>query len=273
MAKKPGKVDRIFAMASPIEEGADVKDFQEALNKQFEHFKIERHITADGQFGGQTMKATRQVAYMAGAGRNNLKALKRGRVTASVQRLVRGRRDKTGWEKLATKRRARYRKRLRKQSAPEPGKKVMAWARKHEGITESPAGSNWGPQIGEWIKFTGYDFPVYWCGCFACYGVVKVGGAKIPNRIRLGYTGYIVADARADTNGLTEVVFDNARAGDIAVYNFDHIGLVQSVSNGTLHAVEGNTSSGEGGSQSNGGGVFARVRNRSDVVLIARPKY
>ena len=81
-------------------------------------------------------------------------------------------------------------------------KDAVAWARKKIGTTESPAGSNWGPEIGEWIKYTGYSGPVYWCGCFVCYAVVNIGGANIPNRIRLGYHLNIVADAKAGVNGL-----------------------------------------------------------------------
>lgn len=153
------------------------------------------------------------------------------------------------------------------------GKAAVAWGMRKVGITESPPESNWGPEIGQWIKYTGYSGPVYWCGCFACYAVVKVGKAAVPNRIRLGYTGYIVQDARANVNGLRAVSFADARPGDILVYDFDHIGVFRSISGSTVYTVEGNTSPGSSGHQSNGGGVWDRIRSTSDVLCVARPEW
>ena len=48
----------------------------------------------------------------------------------------------------------------------------------------------------------------------------------------------------------------------------DHIGLVVSPpeSGSAFHTVEGNTSSGSAGSQSNGDGVYQRTRYVSDVI-------
>jgi hypothetical protein len=193
--------------------------------------------------------------------------------------LIRGDRKRSRLERLAATRRRGYLRRLRKRYRRGPGEQVLEWAKAQIGTTESPDGSNWGPQIGEWIKFTGYTWAsvkssVYWCGCFACYAVVKVGGAKIPTRIRLGFAGYIIADAKAGVNGLTAVPFQNARAGDLVTFwGGEHIGVVEKVDGDTLYTIEGNTSSADGGSQSNGGGVFARQRKRSDVDVIARPSY
>ena len=65
------------------------------------------------------------------------------------------------------------------------------------------------------IQFTGYTGPVFWCGCFACWVVCKLGGAKIPNRIRMGYAPYITADAQAGANGFTAVPVVAAQPGDI----------------------------------------------------------
>lgn len=270
MAKKP---HRRLTLASPVESGEDVTGLQEALDRRYNHFRIDKEVARDGEFGKQSFQATKEIAIAMGAGRENLKALKAGRASVSVQSLIRGTRKKTRWERVLASARSPYRKKLRKRYDKTSGQKVMAWAKKQVGTTESPAGSNWGPQIGEWIKYTGYTGPVFWCGCFACYGVCNIGKAKIPVRIRLGYTGYITADANAGVNGLTAVPFSSARAGDIVVYSFDHIGLVDRVDGDTLYTVEGNTSSGSSGSQSNGGGVFARVRSRADVVTIARPNY
>lgn len=70
--------------------------------------------------------------------------------------------------------------------------------------------------------------------------------------------------------------------GDIAFFQFrkdlsypQHVGIVVSVnkSAGTVTTIEGNTSSGVTGSQSNGDGVYKRVRRLSDVMGFGRPDY
>ncbi len=163
--------------------------------------------------------------------------------------------------------------RLAKKQGPAA---AARWAKEQEGISESPAGSNMGPGITSWERFTGYAPPpgVYWCGCFVCAAVVGKGKAKVPSRIRLGYNEYIVQDAQGNRNGLKEVKKENARKGDIAVMNFPHIVLVTGPpSGGYLPTAEGNTSPDDAGSQFNGGCVALKRRAMSEVRLVARPKY
>ena len=269
--KKPSSVRRGFNLVSPVEKGTDVKALQRAINQQYDHFKVERRITVDGEFGKQTMAAAHQIAYAMGVGRKNRKALRKHRVTESTQRLIRDRRKKTRWERFATKRRGGYRRKLRKRYDLTPAKMVLDWCRKQEGVSESPAGSNWGPKVGRWIKFTGYTFPVYWCGCFACYALVKIGGAKVGSRIRFGYAPYITADAQAGRNGLRAVSASNARPGRtvLTYWGGQHIGVLATEvdSNGNFKAWEGNTA--KSGSQSNGGSVELQSRNVSDVDCFA----
>ena len=70
-----------------------------------------------------------------------------------------------------------------------------------------------------------------------------------------------------------------AQAGDIVFFQFDadsepdHVGIVK-WNNTTLkylQVIEGNTSSGKAGSQSNGDGVYLRKRSYSLVMGVARP--
>lgn len=71
------------------------------------------------------------------------------------------------------------------------------------------------------------------------------------------------------------------RRGAIAFFDFpdgvhriQHVGLVEKVhTNGTITTIEGNTSSGTRGSQSDGGGVYRRVRSTGPVVVYAYPAY
>lgn len=267
------KVRRGLELTTPYTKGGDVRVLQGQINKHFKHLGVDRRIAEDGDLGPATVSAARQVALAIGVVGKPRKKLRKGRISMSVQRLIRGRK-KTAREAVATKARGKYRKKLRKRYDRSGGEKALAEARKLIGTTEHPDGSNWGGMVEEFIRFTGYTGPVYWCGCFACWCVVKVGGAKIPARIRLGYNGYIVSDAQSHSNGLVAVGFSEARAGDIVTYTFPHIGVVDHVSGGVLHSVEGNTSAqGSSGSQSNGGQVAARTRSSSEVACIARPDY
>ena len=265
------KVHRRLAVTTPYRKGADVKALQGQINDAYRKFSIGRRIAQDGEFGPATLAAARQVALLLGVVGKGRRKSKRGVISQGTQKLIRGRK-RSARERAAAIARKPYRRELRKRYDRTGGKRAVAIARREIGTTENPAGSNWGPKVSQYIKFTGYTFPVYWCGCFVCWCVVNAG-ANIPTRIRLGYTGYITADANANTNGLTAVPFSDARPGDIVVYSFDHIGLVEKVDGDLLYAIEGNTSPGSSGSQSNGGGVFRRVRSRSDVVTIARPNY
>lgn len=170
------------------------------------------------------------------------------------------------------------RKRLKAKS--EGGAKdAVKWAWSQVGTSESPYGSNWGNPIQDWIIYTGYSSPVPWCGCFVAWAAVKVGGAKIPTRVSLGYTPYICSQSASGSNGLTRVDFNDVRAGDLVVFHFGsggakHVGLaVGPFKNGLTDCVEGNTSSSNGGSQDNGGTVAHRQRPVSHVICVARPDY
>jgi hypothetical protein len=52
---------RTFKLTSPHITGPDVSDFQRALNKRFEAWKINRRVVEDGDYGTDTRKAARQV--------------------------------------------------------------------------------------------------------------------------------------------------------------------------------------------------------------------
>ena len=68
-----------------------------------------------------------------------------------------------------------------------------------------------------------------------------------------------------------EQIVDRPVPGDIILYNFGHTGILESAGEETVTAIEGNTSAGEAGSQSDGGGVFRRTRSRKLVTAFIRP--
>jgi cell wall-associated NlpC family hydrolase len=165
--------------------------------------------------------------------------------------------------------------------AGEGPERAVSWALAQVGTIEHPAGSNRGPGITTWQRrWLGSDgFP--WCGAFAGYALEQAGVTGLSPR-RIVFTPAILADARAGANGFEKAVpLTQARRGDLVLFNFpggdavDHVGIVTAPYDPArgLPTVEGNTSSGNAGSQSNGGGVFTRLRPASSIAGIARPRY
>jgi len=73
---------------------------------------------------------------------------------------------------------------------------------------------------------------------------------------------------------------NSLKPGDLVFFDFsgrkvstDHIGIVESVSGDTVVTIEGNTSSGSGGSQANGDGVYRRNRSKRYISAAFRPAY
>lgn len=148
------------------------------------------------------------------------------------------------------------------------------------GVVETPYGSNNGPDVRKYQDATdagGHGFA--WCAAFVCWNLQRAGYnvKQIKNRASVGFflswankMGYVVT---------------RPYRGDLVCYQFDHdnwpdhIGHVERVLSlrpvgyWLLQTIEGNTSSGSSGSQSNGGGVFRRRRlvKRSSVAFIRIP--
>jgi len=145
-------------------------------------------------------------------------------------------------------------------------------AKAEVGTNETPVNKN---KYGKWYGLNGQP----WCAmfvswCFNQAGLSKSVAAQTPK-------GFASCDA-----GLKWFVKKNkivtvgqAKPGDIVFFQFDddpiadHVGIV--VGNNpitkNLTCIEGNTSSGNAGSQSNGDGVYKRKRSYSLVMAIARP--
>lgn len=139
---------------------------------------------------------------------------------------------------------------------------VLSYARTELGITESPAGSN-RTRYGKWYGLDGQP----WCMMFVQW-VFHQAGMPLP---------YKTASCSALLNWYRKnrpgSVVKAPKSGDIVIYNFGHTGIVESMDAGTITAIEGNTSPGTAGSQSNGGMVCRRTRKRSTVTAYIRPDY
>jgi len=257
-----------------MEQGPDVKALQGQINQQFKEMNIDIGVKKDGQFGGHTWDAAKKCANCMGVCGDAQKKLKKGRLSEGTQKLIRGRKP-TDKEQKAAKSRKKYREDLRKQNATAPGEKAVKNGRQLIGVHEEPAGSNWGGKVSDFILFTGYSGPVYWCGCYACWVVVKLGGAKIPTKIRMGYAPYITSDAQNHTNGFDAVPIENAKPGDVVcLWGGQHVEVVaEKPSGGSVRCIGGNTS--QGGKYNNGGEVCENTRSISDIDggIAARPNW
>lgn len=115
-----------------------------------------------------------------------------------------------------------------------------------------------------------------YCAMFVSYCLNWAGfeAAGLPG----AYVPWILS-ANSDTGRL--VANEDAQPGDLVMFDWqgdgvaDHIGIVEEnhPDEGWMQTIEGNTSPGNGGSQSNGGGVYRRARNYSSIIGVARPYY
>ena len=145
--------------------------------------------------------------------------------------------------------------------------KVLDVARAELGVKESPANSN-RVKYNTWYygrAVSGAAYP--WCMTFVQWAFDKAGEA-LPYKTAScsGLLGWY-RSKRPDC------VAETPRPGDIVIYDFGHTGIVESVGKGTITAIEGNTSPGTAGSQSNGGMVCRRTRKTSTVTAYIRPDY
>ena len=144
-------------------------------------------------------------------------------------------------------------------------------------IAKSQLGYQEGPnndsKYGKWYGLNNQS----WCAMFVSWCFNEVG--LLSKVLAQGKKGFASCDVGlkwfARNNKLVPV--GKAEAGDIAFFQFDadaqpdHVGIVASNDGKNLFCYEGNTSSGKGGSQSNGDGVYLRKRPYSLVMGVARP--
>ncbi len=128
------------------------------------------------------------------------------------------------------------------------------------GVTESPSGSNQ-TGYGRWYGLNGQP----WCMMFVQWCFAQAG-APLPFK-----TASCSALLRWYRENRPQDVVTEPQPGDIVLYNFGHTGILTGTTAKTVTAIEGNTSPGEAGSQSNGGGVYRRTRSRTLVTACIRP--
>ena len=153
--------------------------------------------------------------------------------------------------------------------------------------THEEGGNNRGGQVEFFQSLMGGAPGDPWCADFVCSCLVKAyarlngldesraGLAKVVRAASGGLIplcGYCPGLATAaGGNGLLKPAEFAAAPGDLVLFDFHgqgephHVGFVRSMGNLTIQTVEGNTSSGQAGSQADGDGVFLRTRSRFGI--------
>lgn len=147
-------------------------------------------------------------------------------------------------------------------------KAVLDIAKAEIGVKESPANSN-NVKFNTWFygkSVSGKAYP--WCMAYVqwCFNranmrlpCVTASCSELLNWYKRNHPECVKTSA--------------PKAGDIVIYTFGHTGIVESASGNSITAIEGNTSPGSSGSQSNGGQVCRRTRQTYTVTAYIRPNY
>lgn len=290
-ASQDPTVHRDLIVTDPPLEGRDVANFQRALEDRLSARHISVPTPTHGKFTHATWVAAVEAGYFLGLRSQTYLATDHGRglSTQGAQDIIRAPDTRTPDQlQRARDRQAqldkgpRYYDDLAKHVATPAGKgpaAALAFLGHHLGVHETPAGSNWGGLVEDWIKLAGYIGPVPWCGCAVNAALVAAG---IPNgKGWIGYCPAVITHAQKRVGGwswhnegqLGDVALFDTPGGDPAV----HQGLVlQRLGEGHYRTREGNTSSGVAGSQDNGGTVAERDRVSTPafrIVGFARPPW
>jgi hypothetical protein len=145
---------------------------------------------------------------------------------------------------------------------------AIKWAISKLDVRELPSGSNNGPEVAKIIVDNGGSVGQPWCGYF-CRGALRAAGLTPAVGMAAVQWIYNTSGAKGDVfRGRTSAL--QARPGDLAIlYGTDvHVGLVEKVSGGRVHTIEGNTSTSDGKQ-----GVSRKQHPPSDVVAIAQVKW
>lgn len=258
---------RNFTVVSPHIQGSDVKATQEDLCWWADRFDLDP-TEIDGEWGPDSRRLARQVLFLLGA----LDKRYNDAFTDHEQKIIAHHTKPSLPPELSKSarrrsdhRRAAHRaktKRNRDQMHGPNG--VVREGERWVGTKEMPPDSNRGPHISDWERAAGMGAGP-WCGAFAIH-CARTGGFVVPNT--WVYVPTIIADASAGRYGRI-VPLSQVKPGDLLCFDwdggvYDHVGIATTA--GGLESVEGNTSAGAAGSQSNGG----MVANRHNHAASAR---
>jgi hypothetical protein len=177
-------------------------------------------------------------------------------------------------EAQRAKRAAELQREQRQHGTSSRTKAVNAFLAK-VGTREQPPGSNGGGLITVMETYWGFG-RVAWCGIAAGYHAERFGGIDL--RSDVASVSAIEQHARARHSPYGQWVSDPREAFTASFVVIGgpgvHVGMqVEALSDGSAKTVEGNTSFGSSGSQSNGGCIAARVRSPQEIYGVATMHY
>lgn len=157
--------------------------------------------------------------------------------------------------------------------------KVLSIAAKEIGYsrwTDPKAGTKYGRWYAEKTKSPYFGTSgVPYCAMFVAW-VLDQAGQKCAG---MPTASCLTAKNGAKKAGIIRSNKKDAKAGDLVLFDWDgngnpdHIGFVEKNKGSYIQTIEGNTSSGNSGSQSNGGGVYRRTRSWSTVNCVIAVPY
>ena len=117
---------------------------------------------------------------------------------------------------------------------------------------------------------------VYWCMIFVWWCFNQLDKSLFYDGKKCASCSQLMNWAKSKGQWVTK----DYQPGDILIFDFpntsvktDHTGICVAANKSKVTSIEGNTSSGTSGSQSNGDGVFKKSRPISVVLGAYRPKY
>jgi hypothetical protein len=246
-------------LTSPHMTGDVVAGCQADINDRLATWHVPYKIDVDGDWGALSRDAAQSVLYGLGVDKggdfDGVSPTDRIKIRHGFDKL-------TDAEKARNKDRAEWRKRLAERYGGGAVGVALKFASDHIGVTEHPAGSNRGPDVDVWERACEV-LGAPWCGCFVNACLVAAG---MPNTVWLRFCPSIEGNAKGGGFGWKWITAGSVQIGDLVLYGSSiaqHVGIVEEVANGVDTAtIEGNTSNGPGGSQSNGGIVARRHRHQ-----------
>jgi hypothetical protein len=255
---------RSLIVTSPLMTGDDVKRLQKKLG-----------IDPDGEYGPITATAVHASKRVLGF----LPSKWDTGASVFYQEMLFGKRATPADYKARAKKAAdQDAKAAKKAAAGQSGRtKAAAWlierAGRHEGPVQNRADwlDKWQIANGHPAFRSGSEEGWPWCGV-ACWSAHKWGtGVVLDGRMRS--TDWIFTASASNTSRLSRVPLSKGKKGDLVLLfaRGEHVGMLAAdYKGGPVQTIEGNTSSGTSGSQSNGGGVYQRTRKPSDVIAVVR---
>lgn len=235
------------------DKGPDVRAHQTHLN---ERLRIHRDppIEVDGEVGPVTVDNSAYAAWFLGADRDVVDRAKRGLISVHVQEMVA---DPTQ-RSAEAKRRARGR---RDEHFGSLRVRALHAAEGLVGVMES-GGNNTGPMVTKIIRANGGTGPEPWCGDFVAYCYTLAGSQGVDRR----WASVSLSASDPDVHVIARA---SVEPGDLLRYTFDHFGMFKEwvdQAAGTMHTIEGNTTSAGAISDGDGhDGVYVKNRSWSQV--------